>query len=189
MSPFELCKTYIGLKNHFTTKTYNYFLRGPVPIKIETYKKRPDTLHFEKWAHHPDPIGLIIANYIETGKFPWIGHLDENHFRAWKKRIESFSYYLKKDLTKFEDPFIINLKVVDGQLPPFIRMTFRGEISIETACWLLEETDTISYFDKKIGKDPNWKRLSEIHRKYFPYLKHRYDRQAALEVFKSMFEI
>jgi hypothetical protein len=189
MTPYELCCKYLGLKKHFTEDKYDFFLKGGVPIKLATFQKRPDKMHFEKVAKHRDPIGLIVANFIQTGKFPWIGDMEDRHYLEWQKNLQSLTYNLTNDLTRLDKPFIINLKVKENTHPPIMKAMLSGSISIETFCIVVELTDTLSYFDKKFPDDLMWRKLRFIYTKYLPFIRLRYDRSKVLEIFKDLVEI
>jgi hypothetical protein len=189
MTPLELCQTYLALKTHFTQKSFNFFNHTKVPLKADSFQKRPDKFRFESWAKHNDPVLLIVSNYIQTGKFPWIGDLDERHYVEWQKKIQSLTYFIKNDLTKLEQPFIINLKVEKNEHPPLVRLTLSGEINFETFCVIVDITQTFDYLDKKLHDDIVWKKLRMVYTKYYPFIKHRIDRKKIVEIFNEVCDI
>ena len=46
---YNAYKTYVALKNHFTSDSYDYFkYKGRVRVKEESFLKRKDKFYFEK---------------------------------------------------------------------------------------------------------------------------------------------
>jgi hypothetical protein len=104
MTPFEVYKTYLALKNHFTKDSYDYFkYGGKVSASVKSFESRRDRFYFEKLAKMRDPTSFILANLSEDTNI-WVGDLcanetAERRYKSWLKRNQSLSYTFRNDLS------------------------------------------------------------------------------------------
>jgi hypothetical protein len=64
MTPFESYTTFLALKNHFTTDSYDYIkYNGKVGAKPSSFDVRKDKYQFYKLSKHKDPL-----KYLEIGR-------------------------------------------------------------------------------------------------------------------------
>ena len=132
---FDVYKTYLGVKLHFTSDTYDYYkYGGKVNTKLDTFTKRKDRYFFHKLSTRyaeADILDFFVANFLSDSK-RWIGNLLANDGRDvyldYKKRKEAFAYHFKQDCgsivsdfrrksISFDDGFI----PVNGQHPRVLR--------------------------------------------------------------------
>lgn len=194
MNAFDVFKDYVALKQHFTSKSYDYFkyhgkTRSSTP---QSYNQRKDKIFFMKLAKHQDPKNFLVANFVESDN-AWIGdlayneHAQENYTR-WTKRIQSLSYVFKEDIKKLKEDFDSNFIVKDGQHPHALRLYLSKQITIETLVILIDVVRCFSHWQKQMQDDIVWKDLSHKLVKYKPFL--AYDRakmkNILLDHFKSM---
>ena len=97
---FDVFKTYLAVKNHFTTDyDYNKY-GGRVTAKLESFTKRPDRYFFHKLSkryNERDILDFFVANFAVDGN-KWIGNVLNNegaeNYTKYKKYKESYSIYI-----------------------------------------------------------------------------------------------
>ena len=177
MTPLEVYRDYLALKNHFNTPTYDYFkYRGKSSISSDSFVKRKDRIFFEKVAKHRDPHGFMLANFIQDPKV-WIRDLAysdeaERVYQAWQKVKDSLTYLVKTELPKLRDPFDDNFIVKGGQHTPLLTLYLSKQISLETVCVLCDLTRCIRYWDKQLKDDVVWLQVGLLIKKYTPFVKY-----------------
>jgi len=192
MNAFDVFKDYIALKQHFTSKSYDYFkYHGKTRSSTAgSYNQRKDKIFFMKLAKHQDPKHFLVANFVESDN-AWIGDLaynelaQENYVR-WSKRIQSLTYFFKEEIKKLNDDFDSNFIVKDGQHPYALRLFLSKQISIETLVILIDIVRCFSHWQKQMQDDFVWKDLSHKLVKYKPFL--NYDRARMKEILLAQFK-
>ena len=101
---FNAYKTYLAVKNHFTT-SYDYFkYNGKVSAKTDSFLKRRDKFFFNKLErkYTPDQIRELFVSNFADGEDFWVGNVltlkAEEVYNNWKKRQESLSYIFEQVL-------------------------------------------------------------------------------------------
>ena len=192
MTPFESYCTYIGLKQHFNTKTYDFVkYHGKVKAKRESFDKRKDRFFFEKLAKHEDPKSFLLANFLENPK-GWIRQLSYGEeakkiYEEWLKKNQSITYIVKTDISKMDEIFDDNFKVIDGQHPKIIKLYLGQDISLETLVILSNMVGCLKYWDKNLESDPIWEEISIKIKKYTPFL--QYDMEKIRKICLDFFVI
>jgi hypothetical protein len=192
MTPFESYCTYIGLKQHFNSKNYDFVkYHGKVKAKRESFDKRKDRFFFEKLAKHEDPKSFLLANFLKNPK-GWIRQLSygeeaKNNYEEWLKKIQSITYIVKTDISKMDETFDENFKVIDGQHPKIVKLYLGGDISLETLVILSDMVGCIRYWDKNLESDPVWEEISIKIKKYSPFL--HYDMEKVRKLCLDFFTI
>ena len=75
MTPFESYKTFLAVKNHFTTDNYDYIkYNGKVGARQSSFETRKDKYQFYKLSKHKDPLKYLVANFVD-GDLKWVGDL------------------------------------------------------------------------------------------------------------------
>lgn len=179
MTPFDVYKTYLALKNHFTKDNYDYHKYcGKTRASLQSFYKRKDRYWFEKLGRQKSDneiIDFFVANFVSSGDADslWIGEIireGESVYSNWKKKKESLTYVFKEETTdlftehKFEEVFDCS----KGH-PPLLKMFLNGKISIET----MVIYDRIFLFGKDFDKkliDPVWQLVSKNIKKYNSFL-------------------
>ena len=193
MTPFEVYKEYIALKNHFTKPHYDYTkYNGKTNVNINAFESRKDKLFFQKLAKHPDVHNFLIANLSENEKY-WIRDLAyseeaEKTYKEWLKRQQSLSYTFKQDLSKLDENFDSNFVCKKNQHPILLRKFLAKEISLETLCLLLDFTGAKKYWDKKLEYDMVYDMMKIKIEKYLPFIKCDKDkiRKITLDYFSDL---
>ena len=171
---FDVYKTYLAVKLHFTSDTYDYYkYDGKVNAKLDTFTKRKDRYFFHKLSTRyaeTDILDFFVANFLADSK-RWIGNLLANDGRDvyldYKKRKEAFAYHFKQDCgtiasdfgrrnISFNDGFI----PPDGQHPRILRLLIQRKISYQTAVVLDHFLGFTKNWDKEITEKVVWPEIS-----------------------------
>ena len=171
---FDVYKTYLAVKLHFTSDTYDYYkYDGKVNAKLDTFTKRKDRYFFHKLSKRyaeTDILDFFVANFLADSK-RWIGNLLANDGRDvyldYKKRKEAFAYHFKQDCgtiasdfgrrnISFNDGFI----PPDGQHPRVLRLLIQRKISYQTAVVLDHFLGFTKNWDKEITEKVVWPEIS-----------------------------
>ena len=171
---FDVYKTYLAVKLHFTTDTYDYYkYGGKVNTKLDTFTKRKDRYFFHKLSTRyaeTDILDFFVANFLSDSK-RWIGNLLANDGRDvyldYKKRKEAFAYYFKQDCgniasdfsrrnISFDDGFI----PIRGQHPRVLRLLIQRKISYQTTIVLNHYLGFTKNWDKEITEKIVWPEIS-----------------------------
>ena len=171
---FDLYKTYLAVKLHFTTDTYDYYkYGGKVNTKLDTFTKRKDRYFFHKLSTRyaeTDILDFFVANFLSDSK-RWIGNLLANDgkdvYLDYKKRKEAFAYHFKQDCgniasdfsrrnISFDDGFI----PIRGQHPRLLRLLIQRKISYQTTIVLNHYLGFTKNWDKEITEKIVWPEIS-----------------------------
>ncbi|MFZ4600148.1 MAG: hypothetical protein ACOYNN_16025 [Terrimicrobiaceae bacterium] len=175
MDAFEAYKLYLALKNHFTSKTYDYFkYGGRTKASRTTFEKRSDKYFFHKLSKRKDPVEFLVSNFVYSGD-NWIGDLvhnteSERLYKQFLKVKESLSYTFSNDLDKLESEFDSNFLVVDGQHPLLLKLLLRNEITIETFVILDELVSFSRKWSRRIEETVVWPQVNLKCKKYRQFL-------------------
>jgi hypothetical protein len=176
MTPYECYVLYLALKKHFTSESYDYFkYNGKIRASRDSFEARPDKIFFAKLSKKEDPIGFLVANFIDNEK-AWIKELAysepaQNRYQEWMKKKQSLSYVFKQDLKKLDPAFDNNLLIKENSHPNLLRLFLSKEICIETLAILVTVSGCKQYWDKSMSYDPVWEHVSKKIMKYIPFLK------------------
>ena len=161
---FDVYKTYLAVKLHFTSDTYDYYkYGGKVNAKLDTFTKRKDRYFFHKLSTRygqDNILDFFVANFLADSK-RWIGNLLANDgkdvYLDYKKRKEAFTYHFKQDCgtiasdfsrrsLSFDDGFV----PVNGQHPRMLRLLIQRKVSFQTAVVLNHYLNFTKNWDKEI---------------------------------------
>ena len=190
MEAFDVYRSYLALKLHFTTDKYDAIKqRGRVRATKQSFFKRTDLLNIRKIAEkysEKEIVDFLVANFVSGDR--WGGVFDseaKHNYLDWKRRMEAMSYTFKNDIDKilfnceknnyrFDDVFYS-----DTNHPIILRMYLGKHISIETLVILNKINNYTDRLDEKLKNDLVWPDVSRILKKYQPFLnieKERYVR-------------
>lgn len=185
MSPFECFQLYIALKNHFKTKTYDFFkYHGKTNASRTSFDKRRDKIFFEKLAKHTDCKGFLVSNLLENTS-AWVRELAysdkaEETYTNWLRRQQSLQYLYKQDLTKLREAFDDNILVKDNNHPHIVVLYLRKQIQLETLCIVCKLTNCLEYWEKHSEDDPIFEEVIQLVKKYTPFI------SIELDIFKKI---
>ena len=182
---FDVYKTYLAVKLHFASDTYDYYkYDGKVNAKLDTFTKRKDRYFFHKLSTRyaeSDILDFFVANFLADSK-RWIGNLLANDGRDvyldYKKRKEAFTYHFKQDCGTIHSDFNrLNIlfddgfSVPDGQHPRVLRLLIQRKISFQTAVVLDHFLNFTKNWDKEITENVVWPKISSTLAKLRPFVK------------------
>ena len=180
MEAIDAYRTYVALKNHFTSDSYDYFkYNKKTNVTFDSFQKRKDKVFFAKLGNRKDSYleEFLVSNFIHDTR-TWIGELlseeSEAKYKEWKRKQESLTYAFKNEIDfldgytkeQFDDLF----HVESGIHPRVIRMYLQKEISLETLI-ILDSVFTFMRRYDTIISDPLYKEVSKLCKKYQPFLK------------------
>lgn len=177
MTPFEVYKSYLALKNHFTKDSYDYFkYGGKVSASVKSFECRRDRFYFEKLAKLRDPTSFILANICEDTNV-WVGDLcanetSERRYKNWLRRNQSLSYTFRDELSALREEFDSNFVCNAGEHPYLLQLYLRGKVSLETLIILVHMTKCFGRWNKAMDFDPVWKDVARKIVKYQPFMKY-----------------
>ena len=182
---FDVYKTYLAVKLHFTSKNYDYHkYDGKVNCKLDTFTKRNDRYFFHKLSvkyKQEEILDFFVSNFIKDEK-KWVGSLLRNDgqdiYLDYKKRKESFGYHFRNDLVcisdainadniRFDDVF----NVYNGQHPRVLRLLLQKKLHIQTFVALNELLSFSKNWDKEIKENVVWPKISSTIAKLKPFVK------------------
>ena len=190
MEPYDVYRSYLALKLHFTTDKYNVIeQKGRVRASRQSFFKRTDLFNIKKIAGEysdSEVVDFLIANFVSGDR--WGGVFDSearSNYLSWKKRIESITYTFEKDIDKIsfeseknQERFIDYFRSFNSQLPKVINMYLRNDVSIETLVILNKLNNYTDKLDQQLSDNIIWPDISRLIKKYSPFLninKQKYD--------------
>jgi hypothetical protein len=180
VQPFDVYKSYLGLKNHFTKNNYDYHrYGGKSRASIQSFYKRKDRFFFEKLSRQKDDTEVIeffVSNFVscDDPQSLWIGEIvrnGEQNYTDWKRRLQSLSYTFKSEVEGiFEGKDFDSMFKVEGSKHPQIVKEYLGKsLSLESFVILNKILGFKNEFDDKMD-DPVWKFLSMRIEKYNSFI-------------------
>ncbi len=178
MTGFEVYKTYLAIKLHFSKDNYNYFtFHGKSRASESSFEKRKDRYFFKKLATKFDQetiLQFFVSHFVENSN-TWIGDLsvyNSSTFNAWKKKIQSMTFMFENDIdylidiTSFEKIFDCK----SGNHPILLQAYLGDRITLESMVILNNLVKYIPDFDKHIKEPVIWPDIRRKVVKYEPFL-------------------
>ena len=180
---FDVFKTYLAVKNHFTTDyDYNKY-GGRVTAKLESFTKRPDRYFFHKLSkryNEREILDFFVANFAVDGN-KWIGNVLNNegaeNYTRFKKYKESFEYHFRNDCVAIRNDFdnksiLFNdgFGVHSGQHPRVLRLHIQRKIHIQTTIILDSILSFSKVWDKEINEKVVWPKIAHTLAKLKPFV-------------------
>jgi hypothetical protein len=180
MEPIDVFRTYLALKNHFSTKKYDYIkYNGKVKVYEQSFLKRKDRMWFEKLSRQKNKqeiIQFFVGNFVMSNdpQSLWIGDIIKNGqttYLKWRKKIQSLKYVFKQDVNYLLDNYSLDelFNCDSGSHPIIIKEYLKENITIETLVIL----NKIYSFAEKLNKklfDPIWETVYLLIIKYDVFL-------------------
>ena len=195
---FDVFKTYLAVKNHFTTD-YDYVkYDGRVTAKLESFTKRPDRYFFHKLSkryNERDILDYFVSNFAVDGN-KWVGNLINNegteNYTRYRRYKESFDYHFRNDCVSirndlgnrgisFNDGFLVN----SGQHPRILRLHIQKKIHIQTTVILNSILSFSKIWDKEINEKVVWPKIAHTLAKLKPFV--LYNETQAKLILKDVF--
>lgn len=182
MDAFTVYKTYLGIKSHFKSPSYDYTKYGNVKAKPETYISRKDRSFFERISkkyRDDEIVNLFVANFLNNENV-WIGDFltteMEDVYQDWCRRRESIEYLFEQDVNRICDHLENhNMKFDDlfdckQSHPQIFKFVMQKEITPETYVILDQLLEFNNDFDKKLRNDPAYNNMICKFKKYRSFL-------------------
>tara|TARA_B100001750_G_C15508208_1_gene601846 strand:+ start:1425 stop:2009 length:585 start_codon:yes stop_codon:yes gene_type:complete len=176
MEAFDAYQHYLSMKLHFERDAYDYFkYNGKTNATFSAFEKRKDGFHFTKLTRKLSDDQIVeyyVANFIRGKK--WIGDFDKRNWTQHKKVIQSVEYNFENDFEKLltnAEKFDILFKCDNGNHPKLVKAYLGKKISLETLVILEKLLQYRQKFDKQIIDPYVWPEVSQLMRKYEPFLK------------------
>lgn len=170
---FDVFKTYMAVKLHFTTDSYDYYkYGGKVNCKLDTFTKRNDRYFFHKLSTRygkDDILDFFVSNFLADSN-KWVGSLLRNDgkevYLEYKKFKDGFDYHFRNDCISICNDFNARrllfddgLRVLGGQHPRLFQLLLQKRLRIQTLLVL----DTVLSFSEDWSKEikekvvwPHW---------------------------------
>jgi len=186
-------KTYLAIKQHFTSNYDYQKYNGKVRATEESFLKRRDRFFFKKLEKKYSKQELemyFVSNFINnTSK--WIGNLlsqdSEKIFLDYKKNQQSLTYRFKNELQFLKDTRLKNklFEVKNGH-PELFKYYLQGKVSLQTILILNDELNFISHWNTEMTDivwDNEYKKISK-YKSFFEY-----DKQLFKNIIKEVFNV
>ena len=195
---FDVFKTYLAVKNHFTTDyDYNKY-GGRVTAKLESFTKRPDRYFFHKLSkryNERDILDFFVSNFAVDGN-KWIGNVLNNegaeNYTRFKRYKESFEYHFRNDCVAIRNDFdnksiLFNdgFHVHSGQHPRVLRLHIQKRIHIQTTIILDSILSFSKVWNKEINEKVVWPKIAHTLAKLKPFV--IYNNTQAKLIMKEVF--
>ena len=182
MTPFDVYKSYLALRLHFTTDQYDVIKQqGRVRASKQAFFKRKDLFAIKKISEtmkDKEVVDFLISNFISGDR--WGGVFDiesKKNYLDWKKRLESISYIFDKEITlignkleKYQLDFSYAFIVKNNEHPLILKMYLSKIVSIETLVILNKLNNFVDKLDVELKDDIMWPDVSRLIIKYSPFL-------------------
>ena len=107
---FEVYKTYLAVKLHFTSASYDYIkYEGKINAKLDTFTSRNDRYFFHKLStryKQDEILDFFVANFAKDDK-KWVKSLLENdgkgNYLEYKKYQNAVGYHFRNDCSLLND--------------------------------------------------------------------------------------
>lgn len=184
MDDYSLFKTYIAMRSHFTSETYDYVkYDGKTSISESAYQKRKDIASFKivsTWMPQKHCESLLLAHFIELNNFT-INFLCENPAKAqkiynrWKQRTENLLDTYNKDIQTISlfsksGSWKDVIYQTEDDYPQLFKLVMSGKITPETYSLLDDLFHHTSKAYKGMDTDLMFQGLNLKYRKYRSFL-------------------
>ena len=109
MDGFEVYKTYLALKLHFSKDNYNFFtFNGKSRASLQSFEKRKDKYFFKKIGskyNEKEIVNFLLSHFIEDDNC-WIGNISVNKsktYTEWNNKIQSMSFVFQNEMDALSD--------------------------------------------------------------------------------------
>lgn len=183
MDEYTLFKTYISLKNHFTTESYDFIkYSGKTNVKESSFRKRQDISLFCKlaqWLPESKAVPFLLSHFIELSSFT-IHYVFENPiksqkiFDAWKTRTSNILDVYQSDIRTIAKESACSWKnciqQTDSDYPLLFKLVMANKISPETYSLLDDLFQQTSRSYKGLDMDVLFLSMNLKYRKYRVFL-------------------
>ena len=178
MDSFQVYRTYLALRLHFTNDNYDIFqMEGRVKASKNAFLKRKDLLSIErlarKYSEH-EIIDFLVANFVSGDR--WGGIFDQDAhetYLTWLGRQERLTYMFTQDIDFLSEKssYWNDLVDVSSSSHPYIIKAFLGNnISVESLT-IVNIVTNKNLTNLNLADTFIWPDLKRLILKYTPFLK------------------
>jgi len=180
MTPFDVYKTYLSFKNHFTKDSYDFFkYKGKTRANESTFKKRKDRYFFERMSRKKTDQEIhdyFVASFsqAEDPRSVWIGQIidtGDRRYSEWSDKIKTLQSMFATEVSVFiqKSRFDELFACKNGNHSDILKKHLQNAISIETMILLDSILGYAKDYDSQLF-DPVWETVSFKIRKYKSFL-------------------
>jgi|SRR5210317_2185813 len=181
MNGYEIYSLYMGMKMHFTSKSYDFYkyngvTRGTNP---DNFELRKDKYMFHKLArklNDGEVLPFLLSNFLVDRK-AWTRNLVQpeafDNYRRWCKTRDSLNYTFETDLRTILKQGTLTEAIqpkADGEFPTVLVQLLQKEITIETVSIIHAMTHCLNVWDQKYKDNYIYEENVFVIRKYLPFL-------------------
>lgn len=178
MTGFEVYKTYLAIKLHFTKDDYDFFIfHGKSRASESSFEKRKDRYFFKKLATKFDKQSILefFVSYFAENSNTWIGDVsvyNSSTYNNWKKKIQSMTFTFENDIDYLIDicDFENIFNSDSGNHPILLQAHLGDRVTLETMVILNTLVKYVPDFDKHIKEPVVWPDIRKKVVKYEPFL-------------------
>ena len=181
MTPFDVYRSYIAMKLHFTSDYDIVKERGKVSATYQAFEKRKDIKIITKLAekfNREQVMDFFVANFVSGDRYGGLFTIESVElYKQWKDKVKNLFILFVRDLDiivletekkELKTPFDI-----DGHYPLLIKLYVGGRINLETLTIINKIDSFIERVDATIGTDYVWPDVRRKIIKYSPFLRIR----------------
>lgn len=179
MNGFDVYRTYLAIKLHFSKDNFDFFKCGTGKAKasLEAFEKRKDKYFFKKLAtkfNQDELIRYFVAHFAQN-EDTWIGDISKiehsSVYSEWQKKIQSMSFIFSNDVdTLLKDTDFEGIFKITTTHPPLLKKYLSKSITLETLVIFNQLLNYVKDFDKTIQDPVVWPELRKRVLKYEPFL-------------------
>jgi hypothetical protein len=180
MTGYEVYKTYIAIKLHFTNDLYDYFAcGGRIKANHSSYLKRNDQYFFDYLAKNggnEEDIKMKFVLYYVNERNLYIKDVvreyrkPQNYFLQWLGYIEGFPYTAIQQLENIRNSSLKTGSIIDAfSSPTIFEKYLEREIMPETFILF----DSFFGISKMLKSNLLWKEEKKVLTKYYPFVKEK----------------
>ena len=180
MTPFESYETYLAMKLHFESSTYDFIkFHGKTRASEASFHKRKDRYFFEKAAakfSREHYIHRLLVQICEKRSTVWIRDIfeQENLMKTlvMEDYLKRYSIKFEEDLTALRTIMLTKTKTLSELLVPesgyshVFRRYMAGEFLPEFVLGLNSALNLFTTWDKTLLTDPVWEKERDFLKKY-----------------------
>lgn len=173
MNNVEAYKLYKSLKLHFNNPKYDFFkYKGRVTVSEQELNKSNYWIKGLAKEYDKKLPSFLVANLSENPRY-YIRELYSNPnaartYREWSGMRKAHKYNFLSDLNKISNNLHEELHT-DEALPLLIKRYIRREVSKETVCIILRETNALSVLNEQQKGNILWDQYNFGFEKYMPF--------------------
>lgn len=181
MAPFDVYRSYIAMKLHFTSDYDIVKERGRVSATYEAFEKRKDikimTRLSEKF-NRDQIMNFFVANFVAGDEYGGLFTIESlERYKQWKDKIKKLFIVFIRDLDiivlETEKKGLKSPFDIDGHYPLILKLYIGNKINLETLTIINKIDPFIERVDATLGTDYVWPDVRRKIIKYGPFLRIR----------------